>query len=34
MTTNENQVPRPGMFATVRNRRGVIAAVDPFDGPE
>jgi hypothetical protein len=26
------QVPRPGMFATVRNRRGVIAAVEPHDG--
>lgn len=25
-------VPRPGMFATVRNRRGVIAAVEAFDG--
>ncbi|MCL4079458.1 DISARM system SNF2-like helicase DrmD [Coriobacteriia bacterium Es71-Z0120] len=25
-------VPRPGMFAVVRNRRGVIAAVEPFDG--
>ncbi len=24
--------PRVGMFATVRNRRGVIAAVEPFDG--
>jgi len=27
-----SQLPRPGMFATVRNRRGVIAAVEPFDG--
>ncbi len=26
-------IPRVGMFATVRNRRGVIAGVDPFDGP-
>jgi len=26
------QVPRPGMFAIVRNRRGVISAVEPFDG--
>jgi hypothetical protein len=26
------QLPRVGMFATVRNRRGVIAAVEPFDG--
>jgi len=24
--------PRVGMFATVRNRRGVISAVEPFDG--
>ena len=27
-------VPRIGMVATVRNRRGVISAVQPFDGPE
>ncbi len=26
------QPPRTGMFATVRNRRGVISAVEPFDG--
>lgn len=26
-------IPRPGMFALVRNRRGVVAAVQPFDGP-
>jgi superfamily II DNA or RNA helicase len=25
-------IPRPGVFATVRNRRGVVAAVEPFDG--
>ena len=25
-------VPRAGMLATVRNRRGIIAAVEPFDG--
>lgn len=25
-------VPRPGMFATVRNRRGVVTTVEPFDG--
>ena len=25
-------VPRAGMLATVRNRRGVVAAVEPFDG--
>ena len=24
--------PRVGMFATVRNRRGVVSAVEPFDG--
>lgn len=26
-------VPRVGMFATVRNRRGVTTGVEPFDGP-
>lgn len=30
--SNSIQVPRIGMFATVRNRRGVVAAVEPFDG--
>lgn len=30
--TAENDIPRPGMLATVRNRRGTVAAVDPFDG--
>ena len=25
-------VPRAGMLATVRNRRGVVSAVEPFDG--
>jgi len=25
-------LPRVGMFATVRNRRGVVSAVEPFDG--
>ena len=25
-------VPRAGMLATVRNRRGVVTAVEPFDG--
>jgi len=25
-------LPRVGMLATVRNRRGIISAVDPFDG--
>lgn len=28
------QLPRIGMFATVRNRRGIIAAVEPFDGDD
>ena len=28
----EASVPRAGMLATVRNRRGVVAAVEPFDG--
>lgn len=31
---DEPPFPRPGLFATVRNRRGVIAAVEPYDGPE
>ena len=26
-------IPRIGMFATVRNRRGVTTGVEPFDGP-
>src|SRR5436305_609196 len=26
--------PRPGMIATVRNRRGLIAAVEPFDSTD
>ena len=30
--TADNAVPRAGMLATVRNRRGVVAAVEPFDG--
>ena len=25
-------IPRPGMLATVRNRRGTVTAVAPFDG--
>lgn len=29
--TNFNQTPRVGMLATIRNRRGVLTAVDPFD---
>src|ERR1022692_5026222 len=32
MSGQNTQVPRTGMFATVRNRRGIISAVDPFDG--
>jgi hypothetical protein len=30
--TRTDQLPRVGMFATVRNRRGVVSAVEPFDG--
>ena len=30
----EISVPRIGMLATVRNRRGVISGVRPFDGPD
>jgi len=26
------EIPRPGLFCYVRNRRGVIAGVEPFDG--
>jgi hypothetical protein len=26
-------VPRVGLFATVRNRRGLTTSVEPFDGP-
>jgi hypothetical protein len=26
------KIPRPGMFATVRNRRGIVSAVEPYDG--
>jgi superfamily II DNA or RNA helicase len=32
--TPHTSVPRVGMFATVRNRRGIVAAVEPFDGDE
>jgi len=33
MTTNQSeQIPRIGMFATVRNRRGIVSAVEPYDG--
>ncbi len=31
-TPRSEQVPRPGMFATVRNRRGIVCAVEPYDG--
>ena len=31
-TTTDPIIPRAGMLATVRNRRGVVAAVEPFDG--
>ena len=27
-------VPRVGMLAVLRNRRGLISSVDPYDGPE
>lgn len=29
-----NQHPRFGMLTTIRNRRGLIAAVEPFDSHE
>ena len=31
-TVKAASIPRVGMFATVRNRRGIVAAVEPFDG--
>ncbi len=31
-TVQSTQLPRIGMFATVRNRRGVVTAVEPYDG--
>ncbi|MGE3342582.1 MAG: DISARM system SNF2-like helicase DrmD [Vicinamibacterales bacterium] len=37
MTTVETAaqgVPRAGMLATVRNRRGIVTAVEPYNGPE
>ena len=36
MTTQaaNSDIPRTGMLATVRNRTGVIAAVEPFDGDD
>ena len=30
--TTDPAIPRAGMLATVRNRRGVVAAVEPYDG--
>ena len=33
-TTKNDSVPRPGMLAGVRNRRGTVTAVEPFDGEE
>ena len=33
MTTINNNPPRVGMLATIRHRRAIIQAVDPFDGP-
>lgn len=32
MPPAQNQIPRVGMFAVVRNRRGVVASVEPYDG--
>lgn len=32
MPSGNNAVPRPGMLASVRNRSGVVVAVEPFDG--
>lgn len=32
--TETTSIPRAGMFATVRNRRGVVTAVEPFDGDD
>ena len=35
MATQEDiQIPRIGMFATVRNRRGIVSAIEPFDGED
>ena len=31
MTDSQTDLPRVGMIATVRNRRGLIASVEPFD---
>jgi hypothetical protein len=32
VTEQTTQIPRIGMFATIRNRRAVVSGVDPFDG--
>lgn len=32
MTNTSTSNPRPGMLATVRNRRGLVTSVEPFDG--
>lgn len=32
MATLEAAIPRFGLLATVRNRRGLVASVDPFEG--
>jgi SNF2 family DNA or RNA helicase len=34
MNPDTTQVPRPGMLATIRKRRGLIVSVDPADSPE
>ena len=31
-STKSNQIPRPGMLATVRSRRGTVTAIYLFDG--
>jgi hypothetical protein len=31
-SSQPTSIPRAGMFATVRNRRGIVSAVEPFDG--
>ncbi|MDA2923348.1 DISARM system SNF2-like helicase DrmD [Acidobacteria bacterium AH-259-L09] len=33
LTYEKGTVPRIGMLATVRNRRGIVASVEPFDDP-
>lgn len=34
MTPSSIQHPRSGMLATIRNRRGIVVAVEPFDSQE